>query len=323
VVAASSTTVTKTRFPPVFSVSGVLRLGVYGGLILLCVLIALLRPELLRPSQFVSVAKLASVLGIAALGQTFVTVSRGFDISQGGLITLTLVLANTVMNGEAANIPLGLAICFGVAILVGAANGLFVTIFRVPSIITTLGAFAVTSGGAVLYSGGVPSGSIPPEFAILGKGTLGPIPISVIVWMLATLIASLILHQTVAGRSMLARGANEAAARQSGINVVTYGVLPYIASSIAACLAGLVFAAYLGLPDLEAGSQYALTPIAATVVGGTSLAGGEGAMLGSSAGALFLTLLSALIISLDMPEGVRMIVTGVIIIAALYASRQE
>lgn len=299
------------------------RLGIYGGVAVLLVIAAVAQPTLLGGSQIVTLAKLTSVLGIAALGQTFVTVSRGFDISQGGLITLTIVLANMFMNGDAANIVTGVAVCLVVAIAVGLVNGLVVSLLRVPSIIATLGAFAVTTGGAVIYSGGVPSGSIPKAFLFLGRGYVGPLPVSMLLWLALTAVAGLILHKTVAGRAMFARGANETAAFQAGIAIRFYGILPYVLSSLGAGIAGLTFAAYLGLPNLTAGNQFALSPIAAAVVGGTSLAGGKGTMLGTSAGAFFLTLLSALIISFNLPEGVRMIVTGLIIIGAIYLSRKD
>jgi len=299
------------------------RLGVYGGILFLFVVAALLQPALLRPAQLLSITKLASVLGIVALGQTFVTVSRGFDISQEGLITLTIVLSNTTMNGNAHNIVAGVVVSLLAGVVVGIANGLFVTLFRIPSIVATLGTFALTSGGAVIYSGGVPSGSIPAAFRVIGQGHIGPVPVSTLIWIMLTLLAALYLHRTVAGRALLACGANKAAARQSGINVFFYGVWPYVLSAVAACCGGLVFAAYMGLPDLQVSSLYMLGPIASAVLGGTSLAGGEGTMLGSSAGAFFLTFLSALIISFDLSEGVRMIITGVIIVAAIYSSQRE
>lgn len=299
------------------------RFGVYGGIAFLFLIAALLQPSLLRPGQLLSMTRLASVLGIAALGQTFVTISRGFDISQGGLITLTIVLSNMVMNGNPHNIFAGVVVCLLAGLVLGLINGLFVTFFRVPSIIATLGTFSVALGGAVIYSGGVPTGSIPKSFQLLGSGNFIGIPISSIVWAVLTVVAALYLHKTVVGRSLFARGSNEVVAHQSGINVRWYGVLPYILSSVSAAVAGLVFAAYMGLPDLQAGSEYMLAPIAAAVVGGTSLAGGEGTMLGSSAGAFFLTFLSALIISFNLPEGVKMMITGAIIVAAIYLSQKE
>lgn len=299
------------------------RLGVYGGLLILMAIAAIFQPALLGPGHLLAITKVASVLGIAALGQTFVTVSRGFDISQGGLITLTIVLANTFMNGQSANIAAGVGICLLVGILIGVVNGVIVTFLRVPSIVATLGTYSVTLGGAVIYSGGVPRGSIPQSFRFIGQGEWFGIPVSTEIWVALTAVAAIYLHRTVAGRAMFARGVNEAAAHQSGINVRWYGTLPYILSSFGATLAGLVFAAYMGLPDLQAGSEYMLAPIAAAVVGGTSLAGGEGTMLGTTAGAFFLTLLSALIVSFNMPEGIRMIATGLIIILAIYFSHRE
>lgn len=299
------------------------RLGVYGGILILVAIAAVFQPALLGVGQLLSITKVASVLGIAALGQTFVTVSRGFDISQGGLITLTIVLANTVMNGQSANIAAGVGVCLLVGVLVGTANGLIVTFLRVPSIVATLGTYSVTLGGAVIYSGGVPRGSIPDSFRFIGQGVVHDVPVSTVIWFALTAVAAVYLHRTVAGRAMFARGVNEAAAHQSGVNVRWYGMLPYILSSFGATVAGLVFAAYMGLPDLQAGSDYMLAPIAAAVVGGTSLAGGEGTMLGTTAGAFFLTFLSALIVSFNMPEGIRMIATGVIIILAIYFSHRE
>lgn len=299
------------------------RLGVYGGILFLIAIAAALQPALLRPGQLLSITKLASVLGIIAVGQTFVTVSRGFDISQAGLISLTIVLSNMIMNGNPHLIALGIVIPLLAGVVVGIANGLFVTFFRIPSIVATLGTFSLTSGAAVIYSGGVPTGSIPAAFRVIGQGHVGLFPISTLIWIAVTVLAALYLHWTVAGRALLACGANKEAARQSGINVFFYGVWPYVLSSVAACVGGLVFAAYMGLPDLQVSSFYMLGPIAAAVVGGTSLAGGEGTMLGTSAGAFFLIFLSALIISFNLPEGVRMMITGLIIVVAICTSQRE
>jgi ribose transport system permease protein len=299
-------------------------LGIYGGVLILIVVSAATRPSLLRPEQLLSIVKLASMLGIAAVGQTFVMISRGFDISQGGLIALSVVIANVVMNGDPNNILAGVSVCLLIALIVGLVNGIIVTWLRVPPVVATLGSLAVTAGGAVIYSGGVPRGSIPNAFLFVGRGYIGPLPVSALIWFLFTAVAALLLHKTVIGRSMFARGANEAAAHQSGIAVHAYGVLPYVLSSFAAGLSGLVLASYIGLADLvSSNAQDALAPIASVVVGGTSLAGGEGTVLGTSVGAFFLTFLSALIISFNMPEGVRMIATGLIIVGAIYASRDQ
>lgn len=311
------------RVRPAAHLGWLRRLGVYGGILFLVAIAALLRPALLRPTQILAITNLASVLGIAALGQTFVTVSRGFDISQEGLIALTIVLSNTIMNGDAHHIAAGVVVSLMACIVVGIGNGLLVTLLRIPSIIATLGTFALTSGAAIIYSGGVPRGSIPEAFRVIGQGHIGPFPVSTLIWFVLTALAALYLHRTVAGRSLLACGANLAAARQSGIRVFFYGIWPYVLCSLGAGIAGLVFAAYMGLPDLQVSSLYMLGPIASAVVGGTSLAGGEGTMLGSSAGAFFLTFLSALIISFDLPEGVRMVITGAIIVAAIYFSHKE
>lgn len=299
------------------------RLGVYGGILVLVIIAAVLRPALLVPVQLLSITKVASVLGILAVGQTFVTVSRGFDISQAGMMSLVIVLSNMTMNGHAHNIAPAVVLCLLACLVVGIVNGLLVVLLRIPSIVATLGTFAVTTGGAVIYSGGVPTGSIPAAFRVIGQGRLGLLPVSTLIWIIVTLLAGLYLHRTVGGRSLLACGSNLATARQSGINGFFYGVLPYVLSALAACCGGLVFAAYMGLPDLQVSSLYVLGPIAAAVIGGTSLAGGEGTMLGTSAGAFFLTFLSALIISFNLPEGVRMMITGVIIVVAIYASQKE
>jgi ribose/xylose/arabinose/galactoside ABC-type transport system permease subunit len=299
------------------------RVGIYGAILILFAVAAVERPQLLSAQSLFQNAEIAAILGVAAIGQTFVITARGFDISQGSVMTLVIVLANRIMNGEASHILPGVLAALVAGLLVGLVNGVFVSYLGIPSIVTTLGAQFVVLGAALVYTGGLPVGQIPPQFHVLGVGTWEGVPIAMIIWLVLSAIAALYLRVGLGGRILQAIGANERAVRVSGINVRRYGMLPYLLAGLCSALAGLLFAAYTGLPDIQAAKNFTLQPIAAVVLGGTPVTGGEGSMFGSAAGAFFITFLSSVILSMNASEGVREMITGAIIIVAVAAVARE
>lgn len=299
------------------------RVGIYGAILILFAVAAVARPDLLSPRSLFQNLEIAAILGVASIGQTFVITARGFDISQGSVMTLIIVVANRLMNGETSRIFPGVLVCLALGALIGVINGGFVSYLGIPSIVTTLGTQFVVLGAALVYTGGIPVGQIPPAFHVLGAGTLGGVPIAALIWIALAVIGALYLRAGLSGRIIQAIGANERAARFSGINIRLYGVLPYLLGGLCSAMAGLLFAAYTGLPDIQAAKNFTLEPIAAVVIGGTPVTGGQGTMLGTAAGAFFITFLSSVILAVNATEGVREMITGAIIIVAVAAVARE
>ena len=295
--------------------------AIYVILLLLIVISALVSPVFLKPRNIANLLKQASTLGIVTVGQTFVLLTGGIDLSVASVMALMSVLAANLMAGENRLVLPVMLLCLGVATLVGLVNGLMVTKLRIPAFIATLGTILVVQGIRFVYTGGAPKGSIPKALRFWGRGSVGAVPTAVILWVAIVIIAVVVLSRTTFGRRLYAVGGNPAAAHLSGVNVNGVIIASYVICSFLAGLAGLVLTGYIGLADNWLGRGYELDSIAAAVVGGTALEGGKGSMLGSAAGVLIIVILFNLVLLLTLDEETQRIVKGLAIIlaVALYA----
>ncbi|MBF0277060.1 MAG: ABC transporter permease [SAR324 cluster bacterium] len=270
-------------------------------------------PAMFQYGQVLNLLQVAAFLGIIAIGQTFVLLVGGIDLSQAGVVTLVNILSTSIMVGKAENIVEAVILCLFVSLFVGFINGLLITIFRVTPLITTLSMNSLVYGSALVYTGGMPHGKIAPAFEFLGQGHFLGIPVTGIVWLtLAISIGYASLH-TIYGRWIYAVGANPQAARLMGIPVNSVLISAYMMSSLFACLGALVLTSYIGLPSLGIGDQFLLTSIAAVVVGGTALTGGVGSVFGTIGGTLFITILSSYTRLINQPIGIQFMLQGLII----------
>lgn len=290
-------------------------------LALLIVASALASPVFLKPRNIINLLKQASSLGVATVGQTFVILTAGIDLSVAAVIALMSVLAANLMEGQDALVLPVTLFCLGVATLIGLLNGLLVTKVRIPAFIATLGSLLLVQGVRFLYTGGAPKGSIPDALRFWGRGSVGPVPTAVIVWALIVVIAVIALRRTTFGRQIYAVGGNPVAANLSGVNVDRVVIGAYVIGSFLAGVAGLLLTGYIGLADNWLGRGYELDSIAAVVVGGTALEGGRGSVLGSVAGVFIITILFNLVLLLGLDEETQRIVKGlaIVIAVALYA----
>ena len=284
----------------------------------LLLLLGVLSPRSVAPENLLNLTRQAAMLGLVALGQTIVMVGGGLDLSVGSMVILANVLAAQLMAGRnELAAPVALAVLV-VGALVGAANGLLITRFRVTPFIATLGMNFVVYGAALVYSGGAPRGDVPAAMRFWGNGFLfGLVPAASAVWLTAAALIGGLLAYTRAGRELTATGANPRAAWLAGIPVQRMTVLSYIASGVMAAGGGVLLAAYVGTGTLEVGTDFLLGSIAAAVIGGTQFEGGRGTVLGTVCGALFLMTLYSILTVLNLPISGRRIVEGLIILAAL------
>jgi ribose transport system permease protein len=265
-------------------------------------------------------------LGIVAAGQTLVIVGGSLDLSVAYLISVSTIVAATAMGGDAASIPLGIGAVLAVGAGVGLINGLIITKLRVNAFIATLGTALIMRGLLDANFEGA-SGEVPREFGFLGYGSIGPVPISVIVLAAFVALVWFLLRSTRFGHQLYAVGGDEETARLSGVRTHRTLIEAHVLCSLSAAICGLFLASRLraGDPLVGPNGGYDLESIAAVVVGGTALSGGTGGVIGTLGGVLILAVLDNLFNVLEVNAFLKDVLRGVIIIAAvaLYALRRR
>jgi ribose transport system permease protein len=273
------------------------------------------KPFFFSGDNLLNILLQAAVVGILALGQTFVLITGGIDLSLGSTVAVTAVCAGLLSQ----EVPGFLAILGGLAVgaLCGAVNGLLITVTNITPFIVTLGTMSIYSGLALIIAGGQAVYGIPTGFQDALAGAVAGIPIPVVLFVLLTALAALVLKYTRFGEYLTAIGGNAEVARLAGISVNRQTAGAYIVSGMAAGLAGSILAARLGAADPTLGADLLLTAIAATVMGGTKLAGGEGSMVGAAFGAVLIATLTAGLTTLNVQAFYQQVAVGAAIILAL------
>jgi len=265
--------------------------------------------------NLLNVLRQVAIVGILAIGQTFVILTAGIDLSVGSTLGLAVVLFAGLLehHGPALALPLGLL----AGLAVGLVNGLGVAFTRVPAFIMTLGMLSFVRGLAFIYTGGTPIPIIDESFYAVGNGYLLGVPIPSLILIAALIASALVLRLTPFGRCVYAIGSNQDAARLSGVPVRRYKTAVYAISGCLAALAGLVFASQLGVGTPIAGQAYELDAIAAVVVGGTSLFGGRGSVLGTFVGTLIIGVLANVLNLTGVDPFVQQLFKGALIVIAV------
>jgi ribose transport system permease protein len=302
------------------------RLLAFGALLVMIVVFSLLSPNFLKFDNFVGILLATSVNGILALGVTFVIVTGGIDLSIGTVMTLSAVITGVLITNMGLPLPVGIVGGILTGGLAGLVNGILIARFKIPSFIVTLGMLNVAKGLALVISGlspiyfnDTPSFNQGAMGSLIGSVVPGlAIPNVVLVLFGAALVASLVLSRTILGRYTFALGSNEEAARLSGVNVGAWKTAVYIVCGLFAGLGGVVIAARLNSAQPSLGQGYELDAIAAAVIGGTSLSGGEGTILGTVIGAFIISTLTNGLRILSVPQEWQTVVTGGIVILAVY-----
>ena len=293
------------------------RYGPWLGVVALSLVAAIASPNFLRPENLFNVLRQSSSLGIIAIGQTFVILTGGIDLSVGSQISLFAVLAAYIMNREASMIVPALVICVGLGAAFGLINGLLITKRKVAPFIATLGMAIVITGGQLVWTNGAPKGDMPDLIRFLGRGGVGPIPAALIVFAVLALAAAFVLRRTTFGRRVYAVGGNAEAARLSGTSTDRVVIGVYMLSGVMAALGGIMLGGFIGVSDNWVGKGLELDSIAAVVIGGTSLFGGRGGGSGTAAGVILMTILLNLVLLLGLPVEVQLVVKGLVIIGAV------
>lgn len=259
----------------------------------------------------------ASFLAIVAAGQTMVVLMGGIDLSVAAVVTMTGVVAGNLMTdiGQAG----GILVTLLIAILVGVCNGLGVTILRLPPLVMTLATLSIIQGVLLVYNAGKPVSGKSPFLEFWAKERILGVPAAVWVMLAVTLVCVVLLHFTSYGRGIYAIGNNPRASYISGVPTTTIQIATYALCSFFAAITGLLILGRTGYSSKTAGDPFMLMSIAAVVIGGTSIIGGRGKIIGTIGGALVMTILINLLTVENIAESVRMMIQGGLILALLIA----
>jgi ribose transport system permease protein len=284
---------------------------------------------LFNPFNIQSIAVFAVAPLLLATGQTFVIISGGIDLSMGFIMGLAAVVAAHVINWASPGMGLGMAVVFGtlvavaVAAIPGLVNGMLVAFLKVPPFIGTLGMFGVARGVAFLLAGGTTVPVKNEVFATLGNGKFHGVPYIVIVTAIFVLVMHYLLSQTKFGQHNYAIGANAQAARRAGINIKWHLLRLYILSGMCAGLAGVLYSARFTAGAAQAGEPLLLDSVAAVVIGGASLFGGSGTILGTVAGALVIAVIQYGLVFINVAPFWQFISVGVVIIISVLIDQAQ
>ncbi len=298
----------------------------FAALIVLFVVFSLASPNFLQFSNIVGILLATAVNGVLALGVTFVIITGGIDLSIGTVMTFAAVMTGLVITNWQLPVALGVLAGLGAGAFAGLINGLIIAKLKIPPFIATLGMLNVARGLALVLSDLKPVYfTDTPIFNTIAMGSLlgaiipgFNIPNAVLILFGAAMVASVILNKTILGRYTFALGSNEEAARLSGVNVDRWKIAVYTLTGLFSGLAGVLIASRLNSAQPALGQGYELDAIAAAVIGGTSLSGGEGSILGTIIGAFIISTLTNGLRILSVPQEWQTVVTGAIVIIAVY-----
>jgi ribose transport system permease protein len=292
--------------------------GLIWAFLLLCVVATLISPHFLQTANLINVLRQIAMFGTISVGMTFVILTKGIDLSVGSLVGVVAV-STALMLGAGLPIPLAVVVALVLGVLLGAVNGLGVTLGNVPPFIMTLGMMVMARGAAMTLAGGQPVylGDQANAFYWLGGGEMLGIPVPVWVFAAVALAAFYALRHTPYGRNIYAVGSNAEAARLSGINVGLVVFSVYVISGCLSALTALIFVSRLTVGEPTAGMGLELEAIAITVIGGTSLFGGEGGVGGTIIGAAILSVLANILNLTGVSPFTQQIVKGAIIVGAV------
>jgi ribose transport system permease protein len=297
-------------------------LVVYSLLLLMVLGASLTADRFLTERNIFNVLRQAAFLGVAAIGQTLVILTGGIDLSVGSLVKLSLLVSALVMDGQPLLTLPAVAITLLLGALIGAIHAFLITRLQLAPFIVTLGSYSILRGIAFAITT-KPVGNATPAMLALYDLKIGPVPVLVIGFALLLVIVVIMLRRTRFGRYLYAIGSNEQAARLTGLPVDRVKVGVYILCSLLTALTGLLYLSRMGIGDPAVGDGLELQTITAVILGGTSLSGGRGGVIGTLGGVLLLGLTSNLLVVLRVNQWIQELIEGVIIVGAVALYKQK
>lgn len=282
--------------------------------------VSLLSDRFLTSANLMNVTRQVAINAILAAGMTVVILSGGIDLSVGSVLALAgAVGAGVIASG--GSWFAAVLVMLGIGLLFGTINGFFVAYGQLPPFIVTLAMMAFARGATMVYTGGRPITALNEGFQWFGHGYGGPVPAPVVIMVVLYVIAHIFLTRTTLGRLIYAVGGNERAARMSGVRVNFIKVLMYSWSGLTAGLAGVVLTSRLFSAQPTAGVSYELDAIAAVILGGTSLSGGRGSVVGTIVGAFIIGIVGNALNLLNVPSFYQDVAKGIVILVAVLLDR--
>jgi len=297
-------------------------------LLVLCFVLSIASPYFFTLRNIFNVLQGMSTIGIMAIGMTIVLIAGGLDLSVGSVLAVGAVLTARLMTFNGVNPWLSVAAGLAAGVGIGAVNGLLVTRAKIVPFIATLSTLGVARGLAfVLATGaGTVASNVPMRdagVAYLGSGYIGPVPVPVLIMLALVVLAAVLLANTVLGRQIYAVGSNARAARLSGISVERVQLITYVICGGLAALAGVITTGLLATASTNLGQGIELDVIAAAVIGGTSLNGGEGSVIGTLIGAAIMAVVRNAFVLLGLPLHLQVMIIGVVILLAVGLDRRR
>ena len=291
--------------------------AIVGVLLAIVVFFSIVSDSFLTTQNLLNVARQVAMLGISAVGMTCVILTSGIDLSVGAVMAITNIAGSMMMVNAGIPIFPAMVLTLLIAAFIGLINGLLVAYVGVPALITTLAMMTILRGLSFVLCGGMPVWGLPESFKKLGQGYLGAIPIPVIIMIFIFMIGWLFLNRTKTGRYIYGLGGNKEAVRLSGVHTAKIQTLVFVISSLLTGLAGIILLSRINTGQPKIGTGYEMDVITAVVLGGVSIMGGEGSLLGVFIGVLITGVLSNGMILIDVSEYYQQITKGIVLLLAV------
>lgn len=290
--------------------------GILLTLIFMIIFFSIVTKSFFSANNFANITRQISIVGICSVGMTMVILTGGIDLSIGSLIGVTSAVAAIMMR---AGLPIILCVLASLAlgILIGAFNATCINYLEIPPMITTLATMISLRGAVYLVTGGMPVYGLPESFKVLGQGSIGLIPISMIIMVLVFVIGYIVLNKTVFGRRIYGIGGNIETARLSGVNVKREIYKIYMLVGAFGSLAGLILMSRVNSGQPSAGDGYEMDIITAVVLGGVSVSGGEGKITKVIVGVVFMGVLTNGMMMMNINEYWQRVVKGIVLLVAV------
>lgn len=291
--------------------------AIIAALFLLCIVISAINNAFYNFENIMNILRTTSYVVIIAIANTFVFIMAGLDLSVGSVLGLGGLMAAYFMKYY--NLPVWLSIILGIipGVIVGLFNGYSIVKFKIPSMIATLGSLYIARGVIYVLTKGAPVFPLPESFVKIGNGDLFGVPYSVIFMLVLAFIGTYVLKNTTFGRYVYAIGGNEETARLSGINVDKVKIIVYILSGVSAAISGIILTSRVASAQVSLGQGWELNVIASIILGGTSMFGGVGSIMGTIIGALIMSVLQNGMVLMNVSPYWQNIVVGIIIVATV------
>lgn len=292
------------------------------GLLLLCFIISIITPRFLNVNNLLNVLTQVSVNAVIAIGMTFVILTGGIDLSVGSILAITGAIAASIIV-KSNSLFLAIVVTILLGALIGAFNGAIVAKGKIQPFIVTLATMTIFRGATYVFTNGTPISGLSKNFTFIGNARVLGIPFPVIITLIVFTLAWYLISETRYGRYVYALGGNEDSTRLSGINTDKVKMLVYIVSGIASAISGVIVTSRIGSASPNAGSGYELDAIAAVVLGGTSLSGGEGSITGTIVGAMIIGVLNNGLNLMNVSPFYQSIVKGLVILLAVLIDKKN